>query len=79
MTNALRALCIVLLFIFAPACAKAKPVYEYRTLDKTNEPRIETTDGRNTVIKEMLDQGWELTDPSMAGRTSRMIFRREKK
>ena len=60
------------------ACARQKPVYEYKTLDKTNEPRVETTDGRNTVIKEMGEDGWELTDPKMAVRT-RMVFRREKK
>jgi hypothetical protein len=71
-TLATLSLCAAL----ALGCAR-KPVYEYKTLDKTNEPRLETTEGRNAVMKEMTDQGWELTDPKMALPYHHQVWRRE--
>lgn len=72
-------LALALALSFCCACGGGKPVYEYKTIDRTNEPRVLTADGKNAVIKEQTEQGWELTDPEQAKGKRPMVFRRERR
>jgi uncharacterized protein YceK len=68
-----------LVFTLATAIAlsgcSSKPVYDYKTIDKSVDARMATTEGRNQVMKEMTDSGWELVDPKRADR-SIQVWRR---
>lgn len=68
---------LVCLAVLLAAFGCSKPVYEYKTLDKTNEPRLATTEGRNAVMDEMIKQGWELQDPKMAHPGMVQVWKRE--
>ncbi len=70
---------MTLALVLSLACAKAKPVYEYKTLDEKNEPRLATSDGRNKVMDEMVKDGWQLKDPKMAMPGYVQVWVREKK
>jgi|GEM_PF-7109923 len=60
------------------ACTKPTYRYEYRSFDKKEDSRLETTEGRNKVLEEMQAQGWELVDPKeVRPGFTHMTFRRK--
>jgi hypothetical protein len=75
----MKRLLLVSFLALSLSCAQAKPVYEYKTLDETNEPRLETTAGCNQVMAEMVKDGWQLKDPKMAMPGMIQVWIREKK
>ena len=60
-------------------CSATPVAYEYKTLDKRADARLASAEGRNVVLKEHTDQGWQLEDPKMARPGMVMVFKREKK
>lgn len=60
------------------ACSKPTYRYEYRSFDKKEDSRLETTAGRNKVLEEMQAQGWELVNPDDVRPVfTHMTFRRK--